>query len=201
MLTYSQVTIQDLRDKFEIILETDAFLPEIEPSVIPDWLTTYLNINRLSPAFAKSEKAISEMLISPILSVVKANNATTISLFSGEPLSEGELSGVCDFIIAANPKAYLPEPPIMILVEAKKQDLYGGIAQCVAEMITAQNINRKMKIETDLVFGCVTTGNEWLFIQLSGKRAITDPTIYYYTDLAKIISVFQWMVVTFLDKK
>ena len=201
MLTYNQVTIQDLRDKFEIILEIDAFLPEIEPSVIPDWLTTYLNINRLSPAFAKSEKAISEMLISPILSVVKANNATTISLFSGEPLSEGELSGVCDFIIAANPKAYLPEPPIMILVEAKKQDLYGGIAQCVAEMITAQNINRKMKIETDLVFGCVTTGNEWLFIQLSGKRAITDPTIYYYTDLAKIISVFQWMVVTFLAKK
>ena len=89
----------------------------------------------------------------------------------------------------------------MILVEAKKHDIYGGIAQCVAEMIIAQNINRKMKIETDLVFGCVTTGTEWLFIQLTGKRAITDPTIYYYTDLPKIIRVFQWMVMTFLSKK
>ena len=68
MFTYNQVTIQDLRDKFEIILKTDSFLPELEPAIIPEWLRTYLDINRLSPTMAKSEKAVSEMLISSVLS-------------------------------------------------------------------------------------------------------------------------------------
>lgn len=67
------------------------------------------------------------MLIAPVLSAVKAYNADRIALFSGEALSAGDLSGVCDFIISANPKAFLPESSITVLVEAKKQDLYGGI--------------------------------------------------------------------------
>ena len=38
---------------------------------------------------AKSEKAVSEMLIAPVLSVVKENNADKIALFSGESLNTG----------------------------------------------------------------------------------------------------------------
>jgi hypothetical protein len=201
MLTFSQVTIQDLIEKFGIIVENESFIPTLEASVIPEWLVTYLNINKPSPALAKSEKAVSEMLVAPILSAVKANNADKIALFSGEPLAESELSGICDFVIAANPKAYLPEPPIMVLVEAKKQDIYGGISQCIAEMIVAQRINKRLNIATDVVFGCVTTGTEWLFIKLSGNKAITEPTIYYFTDLANIISIFQWMIAVFLNSK
>ena len=108
-------------------MEIEAFLPEITDVEVPDWLRTYLNINQLSPALAKSEKAVSEMLITPILSAIKNNNLGQISLFSGEPMTDGEITGICDFIIAANPKAYLPKPPILVLVEAKKQDIYAGI--------------------------------------------------------------------------
>ena len=200
MFTYSQISIQDLRDKFGIIIETEPFLPIVTQIAVPDWLQTYLNINQLSPALAKSEKAVSEMLITPILSAIKDRNQGRISLFSGEPFSDGELTGICDFIFAANPKAYLPEPPIMILVEAKKQDIYGGIPQCVAEMLVAQHINQKAGVASELIFGCVTTGTEWLFLQLKGNRAITDPTILYFTDLPKILGVFQYMINTFFGK-
>lgn len=117
MLVYSQTTFQDLRDRFGLKVETESFLPAVTPLTLPDWLSQYLAVNQLSPALAKSEKAVSEMLIAPVLSAVKAYNADTIALFSGEPLTmPGELSGICDFIIAANPKAYLPEPPIIVLV-------------------------------------------------------------------------------------
>jgi hypothetical protein len=200
VLTFSQVTIQDLKDRFGITVESEAFIPFVEPATLPDWLTTYLNINQLSPVIAKSEKAVSEMLIAPVLSAVKANNADRVSLFSGEPLANGELSGICDFVIAANPKAFLPEPPIMVLVEAKKQDIYGGIGQCIAEMLAAQYINQKLKVGSEVVFGCVTTGTEWLFIQLKAQRATTHPTLYYFTDLPRIISIFQWMIIQFFEK-
>ncbi|MBO0931095.1 hypothetical protein [Fibrella aquatilis] len=135
MLLYGQLTFQELRDRFGIVVENEAFLPAITPLVLPDWLRHYLTINQLSPAMAKSEKAVSEMLIAPVLSAVKENNADKIALFSGDSLTmPGESSGICDFIIAANPKAFLPEPPIIVLVEAKRQDLYSGIPQCVGEM-------------------------------------------------------------------
>ena len=200
MYTYSQISIQELRDAFGIILETEAFLPEITNIEVPDWLRTYLNINQLSPALAKSEKAVSEMLITPILSAIKNNNLGQISLFSGEPMTDGEITGICDFIIAANPKAYLPEPPILVLVEAKKQDIYAGIPQCVAEMLVAQHINKKAGVKSDVIFGCVTTGTEWLFLQLKGNHAITDPNILYFSDLPKILGVFQYMINVFFTK-
>jgi hypothetical protein len=200
MYTYSQISIQELREVFGIILETEPFLPFIEPIEVPEWLKIYLNINQLSPALAKSEKAVSEMLITPILSAIKARNQGQVALFSGEPFADGQLSGICDFIISANPKAYLPEPPILILVEAKKQDIYGGIPQCVAEMLVAQHINQKAGIHSELIFGCVTTGTEWLFLRLKGNHAITDPNILYYTDLPKILGVFQYMINTFFEK-
>ena len=63
MYTYSQISIQELRDAFGIILETEAFLPEITNIEVPDWLRTYLNINQLSPALAKSEKPFLKCLL------------------------------------------------------------------------------------------------------------------------------------------
>ena len=135
------------------------------------------------------------MLIAPVLSVVKENNADKIALFSGESLTmPGELSGICDFIIAANPKAFLPEPPIIVLVEAKRQDLYSGIPQCVGEMLAAQSMNERAGIPYKSVYGYVTTGNEWLFMQLTGNRAITDPTVLYYPQLDRVLGVFQWII-------
>lgn len=196
MLVYSQVTFHDLRDRFGIHVETEAFLPNVvEPLSLPQWLVGYLAVNRLSPALAKSEKAVSEMLIAPVLSAVKEYNADKISLFSGESLTmPGELSGICDFILATNPKAFLPESPIMVLVEAKKQDLYGGIPQCVAEMLAARSVNEQAGTPTERIFGCVTTGNEWVFLQLKGQRAITDPTIFYYPNLDRVLGVFHWLI-------
>ena len=188
-----------MRDRFGIQVETEPFLPEITPLALPDWLNKYLAVNHLSPALAKSEKAVSEMLIAPVLSAVKEYNADKISLFSGEPLTmTGELSGGCGFIIAASPKAYLPEPPIMVLVEAKKQDLYGGIPQCIAEMLTARRVNERAGIQNDAIFGCVTTGSEWLFLKLSGTRAVTDPTILYYPELNRVLGVFHWVTGQFV---
>lgn len=155
-------------------------------------------INQLSPAIAKSEKSVSEMLIAPVLSAVKEDNTDKIALFSGESLTmPGELSGICDFIIAANPKAFLPEPPIVVLVEAKRQDLYSGIPQCVGEMLAARSVNDRAGIPYEAVYDCVTTGNEWLFMQLTSNRAITDPTILYYPQLDRVLGVFQWIISQF----
>ena len=87
MLIYSQLAFQERRQRFGITVENESFLPAVIPIGLPDWLRSYVAINQLSPALAKSEKAVSEMLIAPVLSAVKENNLDPISLCFGEALT------------------------------------------------------------------------------------------------------------------
>ncbi len=193
MLTYSQFTLQDLKEQLQITVESGNFLPGVQKLPVPQWLETWFDIYRDTP-LARSEKAISETIISPVLTAVKAYNRESIALFSGEPLSSGELTGICDFIIAGNPKSYLPEPPLIILIEAKRQDLNTGIPQCAAEMVAAKKINEAANLVYDTVFGCVTTGTEWMFLKSIDNKIITHHRIYFLTELETILGIFQWMI-------
>ena len=67
-------------------------------------------------------------------------------------------------------------------------------------MLVAQHINKKAGVKSDVIFGCVTTGTEWLFLQLKGNHVITDPNILYFSDLPKILGVFQYMINVFFAK-
>lgn len=197
MLTYSQVTFKDLQERFGIRTDNQAFLPVVEPLPLPDWLKQYFAINPLVAAVTKSEKAISELIIAPLLSAVKAQQQGQIGIFSGEPLSGIDLAGVCDFIITTNPTGFLPEPPIMVLVEAKRQDLLGGIPQCIAEMLVAKHLNEKAGLSLPAIYGCVTTGTEWQFLRLMGNTALADPDILYYPNFELVLGVFNWIISQF----
>lgn len=142
MLTYSQVDFQDLLDHFGVEVVNKAFLPvPLRSLTLPAWLQAFLEANPLTPAVTKSEKAVSEVIIYPILSALRTLVDGQLGIFSGEPLSAAGLTGICDFILTTNPDVYIPRPPIMVLVEAKRQGLLRAIPQCVAEMIAAQRIN------------------------------------------------------------
>ena len=198
MPSYSQLTFEYLREELGLKVLQQAFLPATVPLVeLPAWLLGYLRVNQATPAVTKSEKAMSEMVIAPILSVVKEQNADKIALFSGEPLYYDDLGGVCDFILAADPKSFTPEPPIMVLVEAKRQDILGGIPQCIGEMRTAQQLNLR-KGRQGLVYGCVTTGTAWQFIRLENDNAEVDPQALFNAELPRVIGTFQWIVDQFV---
>jgi hypothetical protein len=86
--------------------------------------------------------------------------------------------------------AFEPKNGFFILVEAKKNDLLSGIPQCVAEMYAAQILNKN----DDIVYGCVSTGLEWLFVKLEGRIATTHPNVYTISEVDKILGVFGWIV-------
>lgn len=198
MLTYSQVDFQDLRELFSVEVRSASFLPQpITPLPLPGWLREYLGISPLTPAISKSKKAVSEAVIYPLLSAVKAHHAGRIGLFSGEPLSSADLTGICGFILTTDPDSYEARPPIMVLVEAKRQDLLRAIPQCVAEMLVAQQLNQQAGIHFPAVYGCVTTGNQWQFLRLADNQAITDPRILYYSELEAVLGVLDWVVSQF----
>ncbi len=53
------------------------------------------------------------------------------------------LTGFCDYLIARSAKIYYVEAPVVAVVEAKREDIVGGLGQCAAEMVAIQIFNER----------------------------------------------------------
>jgi predicted type IV restriction endonuclease len=190
MKTFSQISSADLEQSFGINIIQRKFISTINSIQVPFWLEHIIENQKGNLAMLRNEKAISEVIIAPVLMAVQQLFADKITVFSGEPMVTEELSGICDFLITKDPQAYEPKGGYFILVEAKKNDLLSGISQCVAEMYAAQILNKT----TDTVYGCVSTGFEWLFIKLENRTATMHPDIFTITEIHRILGVFEWII-------
>ncbi len=190
MKTFSQISSADLEQMFGINIIQKKFIPTVDFIQVPSWLEHIIEHQKGNLAMLRNEKAISEVIIAPVLMAVQQLFADKITVFSGEPMATDELSGTCDFLITKDPQAYEPKGGYFILVEAKKNDLLSGISQCVAEMYAAQILNKN----NEIVYGCVSTGFEWLFIKIENKTATMHPDVFTITELPRILGVFAWII-------
>jgi hypothetical protein len=77
-----------------------------------------------------------------------------------------------------------------MIVEAKNENIKGGLGQCVAEMIAAQLFNEREGNAIDTIYGAVTTGEIWKFLKLVGAVASIDLSDYYIVrDVPKILGI------------
>lgn len=144
----------------------------------------------------KSEKAKSEMIVTPILLELRERNEKFFTIYSGDNLNVDEekgLKGECDFIIARETGSLEVTAPILQVVEAKKNDMDIGIPQCAAQMIGAKIFNEQRGLPLSVLYGCVTTGDDWLFLKLEGELLI-DTQKYYLGNLAELLGVFQVII-------
>jgi hypothetical protein len=147
-----------------------------------------------------TEKAKSELIITPILKELKRKNSF-ITFFSGFALnieSVPELSGNPDFILSAKPNLVEIEAPIFCLMESKNKSPDEGYAQCAAEMYAARIFNQEMNNPNDIIYGAVTNGFDWVFMKLEENCLYIDSERYYLSDLNKVLSILQCIVSTSL---
>ncbi|MEQ8961010.1 MAG: hypothetical protein RLP02_24325, partial [Coleofasciculus sp. C2-GNP5-27] len=145
-MPYSQfTTLAKAKEAFNLTtVEGIRFLPEIDPIQPSSTLAAILDENLPLAVATGSEKARSELIISPVLVEVRRILNRQIRLFSGEDFSVDEslgLNGRCDFLISRSPELLDIEAPAVVIVEAKQANLKSGIGQCVAEMVAAQKFN------------------------------------------------------------
>lgn len=81
--------------------------------------------------------------------------------------------------------------PIAVVVAAKKNDIEGELGQCVAQMVAADQFNQASGWSDASVFGCVTTGEAWQFLKLSGSDVLMDRRRYYIDNVEKILGVIR----------
>ena len=197
-MPYSEFTLRKAKRDFGLTtVEAGRFLPPTEP-IAPSVYVTESLIEGLPLATATgSEKARSELIISPILVEVRKILQRQVSLFSGEDFtvdSELGLSGICDFLISRSPEQILIEAPAIVIVEAKKADLKVGLGQCAAEMVAAQKFNEINNIPIATIYGSVSSGTAWRFLKLEGKILTIDLNDYPVPPVEPLLGMLVWMV-------
>lgn len=192
-MAYSDFTLTKFKKDFHIhIDEENDLFANTEPVSISDKLTTTLAETTELALAINTEKARSEMIITPILLEVRRKANYQISLFSGTDFNvdaEKGLNGYCDFVISRSKEQLTINAPVIIIVEAKNENIKGGLGQCMAAMLAAQIFNEREGNEIKTIYGAVTTGDIWKFLRLEGNDLFVDLNNYYIKELNKILGI------------
>jgi hypothetical protein len=193
-MPYSQFTLRNLVEQFNLTLaETTRLFPDVNPITPTELLSMTLEESLPLATAINSEKARSELIITPILLEIKRKMNHQIGLFSGNDFTVDSnlgLNGSPDFLITRSREQYYISAPVMTIVEAKNENINLGLGQCGSEMLAAQIFNARENNSVTTVYGCVTTGVLWKFLQLDNQTLYIDPVEISIEPIERLLGIF-----------
>ena len=160
--------IPDVQKRFGIRHIENDFI-KIEEDVSPsEQFLQELEFNREYIDVFASEEARCEAIIFPVLREVYKGYADHYSLWIKKPIVYDDvLSGTPDYFISTRSELgkLVVGTPLIMLVEAQKNDFEQGWGQCLSELVATQKINADPDTP---VYGIVSDGIRWQFGQLVG---------------------------------
>lgn len=198
-MSYSQfTTLEMIESNFGIkIADKVGIFDQIPESEYSDFLGQTLQDNIALALAINTEKARSELIVTPILVELRKHFNYQISFFSGKEFNidpEKGLNGFCDFLISRSPEQLLIKTPVVALVEAKNDNLQNGLPQCMAEMIAARIFNERNNNNISAIYGVVTTGTNWKFLRLVNQTIEVDLNDYFIDKISKIIGILKHLI-------
>ncbi len=198
-MSYSDFDLRKVKQNLGInLIEKENLFSSIESAGITAYLQETLAENIPLARAINTEKARSELIIANVLVELRKVLEHKISLFSGIEFNvdkERGLNGFCDFIISASSEQLMLCSPIVAVVEAKNENIIGGLGQCIAEMVAAKIFN---ELENDQsvkrIYGVVTTGTTWKFLKMDSMDVYIDLDDYPIEIPNKIIGILLAMV-------
>jgi hypothetical protein len=193
-MSFSQFkTVSDVQKAFNIRYVELTFIEAIDISV-PQYLIEEFQFDREYIDVFASEAARSELIISPLLKAVYKNHRQDYSFWIQKSIAFDEvLSGTPDYMFSKRSvlgKTVL-ETPIVIVIEAKKNDFDRRWGQCLAELVTVQKINNDPEKP---VYGIVTDGNLWQFGYLCNDLFTKDDRNYTIDKIDALYGALEYLV-------
>ena len=193
-LSYRTMTITYVIDTFRLTFKRAHLFEHIVPVQPAEWLIQMLQRGRSLALI--SEKARSEFIVAPVLLNFR-ELAADINIYSGatfdvEP-TQG-LKGICDFIVSKSDPFPVVRSPVIMMVEAKQNDIEEALGQCAAEMVAARIFNHRQGNPTEIIYGCITTGELWQFLKLVENSLILDEERIYIEKVDLILGMMKAMI-------
>lgn len=193
-MAYRDFTLQKLKKAFGLqIDEQPNLFAAVEPVAGSDMLNNTLQETVQLAIAINTEKARSEMIITPVLLEVRRRANGQISLFSGTEFNVDEAKGLvsyCDYILSRSKEQLTINAPVILITEAKNENIKAGLGQCIAGIVAAQLFNQREGQSIDVIYGAVTTGEIWKFLKLVNTTVSIDLKDYYISpNLNKILGI------------
>ncbi len=157
--------IAEVQGRYTIRYEESLFIAAREMMPSTGFVEDF-SFNKAHIDIFTSEASRCEIIISPLLREMYKRHWQKYSFWIQRSIAADEvLAGTPDYMFSKKSplgKTVL-EAPLVIVVEAKKNDFEQGWGQCLAELIAAQKINQDAE---RAVYGVVTDGNLWQFGRL-----------------------------------
>ena len=176
--------IPEVQERFSIRHTDNDFITVAETAPTPsEQFLQELAFSRQYINVFASESARCEAVIFPVLREVYKEYAEDYALWIKKPITYDEiLSGTPDYFISTRSELgmLVVGIPLIMFVEAKKNDFEQGWGQCLAELVAAQKINADSDIP---IHGIVSDGTFWQFGYLVGDTFTRNSTSFSVDDL------------------
>jgi hypothetical protein len=197
-MAYNDFTLDVLKQQFALRTDEQGdYFAQVAPVTISAGLREHLHQYVPLALAIGTEKARSELLIMPVLLETHRQLHYGFSLFSGVEFnvdSERGLRGTCDYLLSLSLEQLTVEAPVVVVVEAKNENIKQGINQCIAEMVAAQLFNQERHNALETVYGVVTTGSAWKFLRLLETIVYIDRAEYYIKEVERIVGILMAMI-------
>ena len=175
-------TISEVQEKFRIMYAEDDFVKAEPSSPSAEFLRDFEFTREHINVFA-SEASRCEAIIFPVLKESYKAYANQYALWIKQSIAYDDvLNGTPDYFISTRSELgkTVVGSPLILLVEAKKNDFEQGWGQCLAELVAAQKINDDADFP---VYGIVTDGTLWQFGRLIGDTFTQNRTDFALANL------------------
>ncbi|MEO0540676.1 MAG: hypothetical protein AAFZ80_07400 [Cyanobacteria bacterium P01_A01_bin.105] len=198
-MAFSKFTLKQVKQELQIqVIENEHLFAESVPiAQASDYLQTTLAEFSPLALSINTEKSRSEWIVAPVLADLRRQLDKQVSLFSGISWSvapERGLDGYCDYIISADAEQFYLVAPVVTIVEAKKENIVGGLGQCIATMYAAALFNQQEGHPIQTIYGAVTTGTNWKFLKLQGQTAWIDIDEYFLENVGRLLGILRQIV-------
>jgi hypothetical protein len=169
--------------KYDLTSHKENFIVPKTPQIAPARLVEDIDFALKYVDYDSSEAAICESLLYPVLLQVWKGFLDTLFLYSHRSWNvDEELSGIPDYLVTAISKYGSPVigTPVLVAIEAKKDNFEEGWGQCAAAMLAAQQKNENKALT---IFGIVTNGEQWEFARLENSTLTRNSIAFTIFDL------------------
>lgn len=192
--------IAQVQQEFGIKYSEESFIRAVAVEPTPAFRAEF-EFNRENTDIFSSEASRANLVITPILREVYKEFHSRYSFWIQKSITYNEkLTGAPDYIIATRSalgKTVL-EFPLVIVVEAKKNDFEQGWGQCLAELVAAQKLNGD---SSKPIYGIVTDGELWKFGSLVNDTFISNREGYTVGDLAELFGALHFVFTLIVEGK
>jgi hypothetical protein len=187
-------SLAQVQEEYQIRYQEEDFVDSLAPEISQTFIAELEFNLRAMDAFS-SEAACCELVIFPILREIYKNYYQKTALWVQKSIVfDSKLNGTLDYLLSkksALGKTIL-ELPLLITVEAKRNDFEQGWGQCLAELLGAESLNHQQQQQRP-IYGIVTDGKLWEFGRLEHLIFTKNIAVCTITNLNLLLGAINYL--------